>query len=63
MTRFIVGERNFTLAIDVTKHDVHVRMGLGMLGRLHGIKVSQRRKLLVGEALRQLVEETDETEE
>ena len=53
------GEGRFAVAADAAQHDVDVREGPRMAGRLHGEKVGQRGKPLVGKTLGQLVQKPD----
>ena len=57
----IVGQRNFTVAIDIAQHDIHIRQWLHMLRRMHRIQISQRGKLFVREAGSQLIQKMNQT--
>ena len=58
--RGVVRQGHLALAVNVAKHDVDVGPRLDMFGRVHRVEVGQRRKLLVGEAVGQPVQEVDE---
>lgn len=58
--RGVVRQGHLALAVDVAEHDVDVGPRLDMFGRVHRVEVGQRRKLLVGEAVGQSVQEVDE---
>lgn len=57
--RRIVRKGHFAVAVDVAQHDIDIGQRLHVLRGLHRKEVGQRRKLLVGETLRQLVQEAD----